>query len=88
MHTTDCKAAALERKNWPQNTWGSHDFDSVRFPDPERMIDNVHAMDARILVHDKKYESKVESGWQSRCHYSPSLRNVIKLFNNCLKGRT
>jgi alpha-D-xyloside xylohydrolase len=35
---------------WPENAWGSHDFDPVRFPDPQRMIDSIHDLDARIMI--------------------------------------
>ncbi|HOK75177.1 MAG: TIM-barrel domain-containing protein [Bacteroidales bacterium] len=27
---------------WPQDKWGSHDFDSARFPDPVGMINKLH----------------------------------------------
>ncbi|GGF43035.1 TIM-barrel domain-containing protein [Echinicola rosea] len=27
---------------WPEDAWGSHDFDPARFPDPTGMIDQVH----------------------------------------------
>ena len=34
---------------WPENGWGSHDFDKARFPDPKGMIDTVHKQNARIM---------------------------------------
>ena len=34
---------------WPENGWGSHDFDKARFPDPKGMIDAVHKQNARIM---------------------------------------
>ncbi|HEV8694494.1 MAG TPA: TIM-barrel domain-containing protein, partial [Lysobacter sp.] len=35
---------------WPENAWGSHDFDKARFPDPEGMVDHVHANHAQLMI--------------------------------------
>ncbi len=35
---------------WPQDQWGSHDFDKARFPDPKGMVDAVHARHAHIMI--------------------------------------
>jgi alpha-D-xyloside xylohydrolase len=35
---------------WPEDGWGSHDFDKTRFPDPKGMVDAVHAQHARIMI--------------------------------------
>ena len=35
---------------WPENAWGSHDFDAARFPDPKGMVDRVHALNARFMI--------------------------------------
>lgn len=35
---------------WPEDGWGSHDFDAKRFPDPKGMVDQVHKMNARIMI--------------------------------------
>jgi len=35
---------------WPENGWGSHDFDKKRFPDPKGMVDAVHKQNARIMI--------------------------------------
>ncbi len=35
---------------WPENGWGSHDFDKARFPDPKAMVDGVHAQHAHIMI--------------------------------------
>ncbi|GAA0732466.1 TIM-barrel domain-containing protein [Sphingomonas japonica] len=35
---------------WPEDQWGSHAFDPERFPDPVGMVDEVHALDARIMI--------------------------------------
>ena len=35
---------------WPQDQWGSHDFDPKRFPDPQGLVDAVHAEHAHIMI--------------------------------------
>jgi alpha-D-xyloside xylohydrolase len=35
---------------WPENAWGSHEFDAARFPDPAAMVREVHAQNARIMI--------------------------------------
>lgn len=35
---------------WPEDAWGSHDFDKARFPDPKGMVDHVHGQNAQIMI--------------------------------------
>ncbi len=35
---------------WPEDQWGSHDFDAKRFPDPKGMVDAVHKQHAHIMI--------------------------------------
>ncbi|MBP5486515.1 MAG: glycoside hydrolase family 31 protein [Bacteroidales bacterium] len=35
---------------WKEDQWGSHEFDEERYPDPEKMLDDVHAMHARFMI--------------------------------------
>ncbi len=35
---------------WPENAWGSHDFDLERFPDAKKMVDDVHKQNAQIMI--------------------------------------
>jgi alpha-D-xyloside xylohydrolase len=35
---------------WPQDGWGSHDFDKARFPNPKAMVDEVHSKHAHIML--------------------------------------
>lgn len=35
---------------WPEDQWGCHCFDPARFPKPQQMVDEVHALDARIMI--------------------------------------
>lgn len=35
---------------WEDDQWGSHEFDASRYPDPQKMLDDVHGMDARFMI--------------------------------------
>jgi alpha-D-xyloside xylohydrolase len=35
---------------WKEDSWGSHEFDQARFPDPRAMVDKIHAQNARIMI--------------------------------------
>jgi len=35
---------------WKEDQWGSHEFDETRYPDPEKMLDDVHSMNARFMI--------------------------------------
>ena len=35
---------------WKEDQWGSHEFDETRYPDPEKMLDDVHSMHARFMI--------------------------------------
>ena len=35
---------------WPEDQWGSHEFEASRYPDPEKMLDDVHAMNGRFMI--------------------------------------
>ncbi|MFT3754635.1 MAG: glycoside hydrolase family 31 protein [Pseudoxanthomonas sp.] len=40
----------LDWSYWPENAWGSHDFDKQFFPDPDGMIKHVHDQHAQIMI--------------------------------------
>jgi len=35
---------------WPEGTWGSHDFDPARFPDPDGWIRAIHGLHAHLMI--------------------------------------
>ena len=35
---------------WKDDQWGSHEFDPDRYPDPEGMLDSVHALHGRFMI--------------------------------------
>ena len=72
----------LDWNHWPENAWGSHEFDKARFPDPKAMVDSIHAMHARMMIsvwpkfyvtteHFKEFD---ENGWM----YQQSVKDSLK----------
>ncbi len=35
---------------WKEDQWGSHQFESSRYPNPQAMLDSVHAMGGRFMI--------------------------------------
>ena len=35
---------------WPENQWGSHQFEASRYANPQQMLDNVHKMHGRFMI--------------------------------------
>ncbi len=35
---------------WPQDQWGSHDFDQKTFPNPTKMVKDIHDMHTNIMI--------------------------------------
>jgi len=70
---------------WPVDAWGDHEFDSERFPDPQEMVDSVHAMNARIMISvwpkfyitTNNYKAFDENGWMYQQAVKDSIRDWI-----------
>jgi alpha-D-xyloside xylohydrolase len=71
--------------HWPQDSWGSHEFDPARFPDPKGMVDSIHAMHGRVMVsvwpkfyatteHFKEFDEK---GWMYRLPIQDSIKDWV-----------
>ena len=56
---------------WPEDQWGSHQFEASRYSNPQQMLDNVHQMHGRFMIsvwpkfycntdNDKELDAK---GW-------------------------
>lgn len=72
----------LDWNYWPEDAWGSHEFDKNRFPNPKGMVDSIHALDAKIMIsvwpkfyasteHFKEFKDK---GWM----YMQAVKDSIK----------
>ena len=35
---------------WPEDQWGSHQFEASRYPNPQQMLDDVHQMHGRFMI--------------------------------------
>ena len=40
----------LDWSYWPEDAWGSHDFDAEFFPNPTELVNKVHEMNAQIMI--------------------------------------
>ncbi|MCF0191160.1 MAG: DUF5110 domain-containing protein [Marinilabiliaceae bacterium] len=70
---------------WPESQWGSHEFDEARFPNPKQMVDDIHAMNGKIMIsvwpkfyvdteHYKEFEAQ---GWMYQQAVKDSIRDWI-----------
>lgn len=56
---------------WPEDQWGSHQFESSRFPNPQAMLDSVHQMGGRFMIsvwpkfycNTDNYKELDKKGW-------------------------
>ncbi|MBN1951011.1 MAG: DUF4968 domain-containing protein [Bacteroidales bacterium] len=72
----------LDWMYWPENRWGDHNFDLTRFPDAKGMIDELHAMNARLMIsvwpkvyeETENYKYMNERGWV----YPENIKNRQK----------
>ncbi len=57
---------------WPEDQWGSHDFDSARFPDPDGMVKTLHddlhthimiSVWPKFYIGTEHYHQFKEKGW-------------------------
>jgi alpha-D-xyloside xylohydrolase len=70
---------------WKQDAWGSHEFDSKRFPNPEAMVREVHDSAARIMISvwpkfyssTKNYKAFADKGWMYQQAITDSIRDWI-----------
>lgn len=70
---------------WPEDAWGSHEFDPARYPDPKGMVDEAHAMNAQVMIsvwpkfyasteHYKEFDRK---GWMYQRATKDSIKDWI-----------
>ena len=75
----------LDWSYWPVETWGSHEFDPKFFPDPKAMVDEVHNLNARIMISvwpkfyytTEHYREFDRNGWMYRQAVNDSIRDWI-----------
>src|SRR5574344_1580085 len=67
---------------WPADAWGSHIFSADRYPNPQAMLDSVHAMHGRFMISvwpkfyitTKNYTELDSHGWM----YHQAVKDSIK----------
>ncbi|MDR0939528.1 MAG: DUF5110 domain-containing protein [Mediterranea sp.] len=70
---------------WPEDSWGSHDFDKARFPDPRAMVDSIHDMNARMMISvwpkfytgTEHFDQLANKGWMYMQSVRDSLRDWV-----------
>lgn len=71
--------------HWKQDSWGSHEFDKERFPNPKGMVDSIHDMNAHVMVsvwpkfyvttdHYKEFD---RNGWMYKGAVRDSIRDWV-----------
>lgn len=58
----DC--IVLDWQSWPGELWGQKTFDPTRFPDPDRMTDDLHRLNARLMVSIWPIMRRGGDNWQ------------------------
>ena len=59
---------------WELDSWGSHQFESSRFPNPQAMLDSIHQMHGRFMISvwpkfydtTANYKELDQNGWMYR----------------------
>ena len=75
----------LDWSHWPQDAWGSHEFDRNRFCNPQAMVDSIHAMNARLMISvwpkfyttTEHYKEFDKHGWIYPQSVADSLKDWI-----------
>ena len=70
---------------WEDDQWGSHRFDPKRYPDPQLMLDSVHAMHGRFMIsvwpkfycNTDNYRQLDSNGWIYRRAVADSIRDWV-----------
>ena len=71
--------------HWKQDSWGSHEFDSARFPDPKGMVDSIHGMNGKVMISvwpkfyvtTEHYKEFDENGWMYKLPVQDSIRDWV-----------
>ncbi len=66
---------------WPEDGWGSHEFEASRYPNPQQMLSDVHQMHGRFMisvwpkfyVNTNNYKELDKNGWM----YTQAVRDDI-----------
>ncbi|MBM6993439.1 MAG: DUF5110 domain-containing protein [Prevotella sp.] len=70
---------------WADDAWGSHVYEPSRYPDPQAMLDSVHAMNGRFMISvwpkfymtTKNYKELDAHGWMYHQAVKDSIRDWV-----------
>jgi alpha-D-xyloside xylohydrolase len=70
---------------WKEDTWGSHEFDKLRFPDPDGWVSKIHAKHARLMISvwgkfypgTKNFEAMRSQGFLYGLNLTEGLRDWV-----------
>ena len=70
---------------WPEDQWGSHQFEQSRYPNPQAMLDSVHQMGGRFMIsvwpkfycNTDNYKTLDAKGWMYHQAVVDSLRDWV-----------
>jgi len=70
---------------WKEDQWGSHQFDASRFPDPKKMMQDIHDMNAHVMISvwpkfypgTDNYKEMDKNGWIYHQAVKDSIRDWI-----------
>ena len=70
---------------WEDDQWGSHQFDKARYPDPQRMLDEVHKLHGRFMIsvwpkfyhNTDNFKELAAKGWMYTQAVKDSLRDWV-----------
>ena len=70
---------------WEEDQWGSHQFESLRYPDPQQMIDSVRQMHGRFMIsvwpkfycNTDNYKQLDAKGWMYHQAVADSIRDWV-----------
>ena len=70
---------------WKEDTWGSHVFDSERYPAPQKMLDDIHSLHGRYMIsvwpkfYDStdNYKALDSKGWMYRQAIKDEIRDWV-----------
>lgn len=75
----------LDWNHWREDAWGSHEFDTNRFPDPKGMVDSIHAMNGKMMISvwpkfyatTEHYKEFDKEGWMYQQAVKDSIRDWV-----------
>jgi alpha-D-xyloside xylohydrolase len=70
---------------WKEDTWGSHEFDKTRFPDPDGWVRKIHEKHARLMISvwgkfypgTKNFEAMRAQGFLYGLNLTEGLRDWV-----------